>query len=374
MQFIDLTVQYDLIRDNVQQRMNKVLEHARFIMGPEVEELEERLAHYCGVKHAIACGSGTDALQMALMVLGLVPGDEVIMPAFSYFATAEVCLLLKLKPIFVDIDARTYNIDPQRIAEAITPRTKAIMPVSLFGQCADFDAINAIAAQHGLFVIEDGAQSFGASYKGRRSLSLSTIGCTSFFPSKTLGCYGDGGMCFTNDENIAKKLRMIRVHGQSEIYVHDIVGINSRLDTLQAAVLLAKFELFTDEAQQREQIAACYDAHLTDLVDTPYIEPYNRSIYSQYTIATDHRDTLQQLLKTQNIPSNIYYSKPMPTQTAYAGQGYKTDLFLQTESACKRVLSLPMHPYLKPLEQEQIIKAVQNAILTDNHSNQHVSG
>lgn len=362
MQFNDLSVQYQRIREDVRQRMNRVLEHSRFIMGPEIAELEETLAGYVGVKHAIACGNGTDALQIALMALGLTPGDEVIMPAFSYFATAEVALLLKLKPVFVDIDPRTYNLDPTRLAAAITPRTKAIMPVSLFGQCADFDAINAIVNASRITVIEDGAQSFGAIYKGRRSLSLSAVGCTSFFPSKPLGCYGDGGMCFTDDEALAKKLRMIRVHGQSKTYMHDIVGVNSRLDSLQAAVLLAKFAVFGDEVQRRQKVAARYAEHLAGYVEIPYVEPNNLSVYGQYTIATDHRNILQKSFKAQDIPCNIYYPRPMPAQPACGGEGYAEGAFPNAESACRRVLSLPMHPYLEEKDQDRVIAAVREAI------------
>lgn len=365
MQFNDLVFQYRRIQDDVRERMEGVLEHGRFIMGPEVAALEGELAEYVGVKHAIACANGTDALQISLMALDAAPGDEIIMPAFSYFATAEVSLLLKLKPVFVDIDPRTYNIDPAHIAAAITPRTKAIMPVSLFGQCADFDVINAIATKKGIMVIEDGAQSFGGRYKGRRSLSLSPVGCTSFFPSKPLGCYGDGGMCFTDDEVLAQKLRMIRVHGQSKSYVHEVVGVNSRLDTLQAAVLLAKFAVFEDEVERRQAVAARYAEHLAGYVETPYVEPHNLSVYAQYTIATDRREALQKALKAQDIPCNIYYPRPMPAQAACGGAGYKEGLFPHAERACRRVLSLPMHPYLETKDQDRVIAAVREAVGKD---------
>lgn len=363
MHFINLSLQFKALQPSLQNRINHVLEHGRYIMGPEVGELEEKLARYVGVKHAIACANGTDALQIALMALDLQPGDEVIMPSFSYFATAEVCLLLRLVPVFVDIDPRTYNIAPSLIAAAITPRTKAIIPVSLFGQCADMDAINTIAKTHNLAVIEDGAQSFGASYKGRRSLALSTIGCTSFFPSKPLGCYGDGGMCFTNDEGLATRLRMIRVHGQSKTYAHDIIGVNSRLDTLQAAILLSKFEAFPQELELRQKVAARYTEHLKAHVETPYIEPHNVCAYAQYTIRTPHRDALQKALKDKDIPTMVYYPIPMPAQRSISNKPLAPQQFTHAEAACQQVLSLPMHPYLSEEEQDTVITAIKQFAL-----------
>ena len=285
MQFIDLKAQYNLIKENVDKRIQKVLDHQKFIMGPEIQELEETLAEYVGVKHCIGVANGTDALQISMMALGIGPGDEVITTPFSFIATAETIVLLGAKPVFVDIDPKTYNINPVLIEQAITPKTKAIMPVSLYGQCADFDRINQIAAKHNIPVIEDGAQSFGATYKGKKSCSLSTIGCTSFFPSKPLGAYGDAGACFTDNDELAKTIREIRVHGQDRRYHHPRIGVNGRLDTLQAAILLAKFEIFPKEVEARSQIGQKYSELLknTDVI-TPYIEPHNTSVYAQYTV------------------------------------------------------------------------------------------
>jgi len=269
MDFIDLKTQQQRIKTSIDANMATVLAHGRYIMGPEVGELEERLADYVGVDHAIGVASGTDALLIAMMALGVGHGDEVITTPFSFIATAETIVLLGAKPVFVDIDPKTYNIDPNLIEDAITKRTKAIMPVSLYGQCADYDAINAIAVNHDIPVIEDGCQSFGATYKGKRSCALTTIGGTSFFPSKPLGCYGDGGACFTNDDELAKAMREIRVHGQDRRYHHSHIGINGRLDTLQAAILLAKMEIFEDEVLARERIGARYSKLLGDSVVTP---------------------------------------------------------------------------------------------------------
>ena len=274
MQFIDLKAQYLQIKENVDKRIQKVLDHQRFIMGPEVQELEERLADYVGVKHCLGVANGTDALQISMMAIGIKPGDEVITTPFSFIATAETIVLLGAKPVFVDIDPKTYNISPNLIEQAITDKTKAIMPVSLYGQCAEFNKINQIAKKHKLPVIEDGAQSFGATYKGKRSCSLSTIACTSFFPSKPLGAYGDAGACFTDDDEIAKAIREIRVHGQDRRYHHPRIGVNGRLDTLQAAILLAKFDIFPQEVEARSKIGQKYSELLKNTeVITPYIEP-----------------------------------------------------------------------------------------------------
>ena len=287
--FIDLKSQYKVLESNIKSRINIVLEHGQYIMGPEVPELESRLAEFVGVKHCISASSGTDTLMIAMMALGIGAGDEVITTPFTFIATGEMIALLGAIPVFVDIDPRTYNIDPTRIDAAITSKTKAIMPVSLYGQCADFDAINAIAEKHGLPVIEDAAQSFGATYKGRKSCGLSTIGSTSFFPSKPLGAYGDGGALFTNDNALAKAMREIRVHGQEKRYYHSRIGVNGRLDTLQAAILLAKLERFDWEVEQRGRLGARYTELIqkqNSIVDiiTPFIEQYNTSVYAQYTI------------------------------------------------------------------------------------------
>ena len=308
MQFIDLQAQQARIKDQIDRNIQKVLTHGKYIMGPEVAELEERLADHVGTRHAIGVSSGTDALLIALMALGVGHGDEVITTPFSFIATAETIVLLGAKPVFVDIRPDTYNLDPALIEEAITPRTKAIMPVSLYGQCADFDAIDAIAQRHGLPVIEDGAQSFGATYKGRQSCGLSTIGCTSFFPSKPLGGYGDGGACFTNDDALAKAMREIRVHGQDRRYHHPLIGVNGRLDTLQAAVLLAKLDIFPDEVKARERIGARYTEELGGAVVTPFVEPHNTSVYAQYTVQVASRVAVQEHLKAADVPTAVHLS------------------------------------------------------------------
>ncbi len=360
MQFIDLKTQQDKIRKQIDQRINTVLDHGKYIMGPEVAELEETLADFVGVKHCIGVASGTDALQIAMMALDIKPGDEVITTPFTFIATGEMIALLGAKPVFVDIDPKTYNIDPDKIEQAITPKTKAIMPVSLYGQCADMDAINAIAAKHHLPVIEDGAQSLGATYKGKQSCSLSTIGCTSFFPSKPLGGYGDGGACFTNDDNLAKIMKEIRVHGQDRRYHHPRIGINGRLDTLQAAILLAKLEIFPEEVKARKQIGQNY----TDLIlatentiTPPFIEAYNTSVYAQYTISVNEREQIQKKLSEAGVPTAVHYPVPLNKQPAL--QTSEFDLSV-AEDLSNKVMSLPMHPYLTATEQEIIINVLCN--------------
>jgi len=345
-EFIDLKTQQERIRPELDRRMKAVLAHGQYVMGPEVKELEERLAVYVGVKHCVSASSGTDTLLIALMALGIGPGDEVITSPFTFIATGEMIALTGAQPVFVDIDSRTFNIDPAKIEAAITPRTKAIMPVSLYGQCADFDAINIIAGKYSLPVIEDGAQSFGATYKGRRSCGLSTIGSTSFFPSKPLGCYGDGGALFTNDDVLANAMREIRVHGQDRRYHHPRIGINGRLDTFQAAVLLAKLELFDYEVEARARIGARYSELLKDAVVTPSIEPLNTSVYAQYTVQVDSRELVQTKLQEQGIPTAVHYPVPLHLQPVFSGLGMGEGSFPVAEAAAKRVMSLPMHPYL----------------------------
>lgn len=344
--FIDLAAQQAIIRPQLERGMESVLRHGQYIMGPEVAELEEKLAGYVGVKHCITASSGTDTLLIALMALGIGPGDEVITSPFTFIATGEMIALAGAKPVFVDIDPRTYNIDPSLIEAAITSRTKAIMPVSLYGQCADFDAINAIAGKHNLPVIEDGAQSFGATYKGRRSCSLSTIGSTSFFPSKPLGCYGDGGALFTNDDELATRMRQIRAHGQDRRYHHPILGLNGRMDTLQAAVLLAKLEVFDEEVVARARIGARYTELLGKSVVTPFIEPENSSVYAQYTVQVETRSDVQKKLSELSVPTAVHYPVPLHLQPVFAGSGQCIGSFPIAETASSRVMSLPMHPYL----------------------------
>jgi UDP-2-acetamido-2-deoxy-ribo-hexuluronate aminotransferase len=345
MEFIDLKSQYKRLKLEIDAGIQRVLDHGQFILGPEVAELEKKLAHYVGATHCISVANGTDALQIAQMALGVSAGDEVITPGFTYIATAETVALLGAKPVYVDIDARTYNLDPQLLEAAITPRTKAIIPVSLYGQCADFDAINAIAAKHGIPVIEDAAQSFGASYKGRKSCNLSTIACASFFPSKPLGCYGDGGAIFTSDDELAKVMRQIARHGQDRRYHHIRVGVNSRLDTIQAAILLPKLAIFDEEMQQRQVVADRYTALLnaSGIDSTPYIESFNACAWAQYTVRIPGRQSVQDGLATVGIPTAVHYPIPLNKQPAVAD----TASYLPIgEQVAAEVMSLPMSPYL----------------------------
>jgi UDP-2-acetamido-2-deoxy-ribo-hexuluronate aminotransferase len=360
-EFCDLMAQQARIKDKIDAGIQRVLAHGLYILGPEVAELEERLAAYVGAKYCITCANGTDALQIAQMALGIGPGDEVITPGFTYIATAETVALLGARPVYVDIDPRTYNLDPALLEAAITPRTKAIIPVSLYGQCADYDAINAIAAKHGIPVIEDAAQSFGATYKGRKSCNLTTIACTSFFPSKPLGCYGDGGAIFTNEDKLALVMRQIARHGQDRRYHHVRVGVNSRLDTLQAAILLAKLEIFDDETAARQRVAEQYGCVLSDVgvYITPHIEPYNVSAYAQYTIQIEGRDIVQNRLKQAGVPTAVHYPTPLNKQPAVAN----SELLLPNgDKVAGRVLSLPMHPYLEASTIIAICHALQKAL------------
>jgi UDP-2-acetamido-2-deoxy-ribo-hexuluronate aminotransferase len=360
--FIDLAKQQRRILPEIEKRMAAVLKHGQYILGPEISELESKLAAYTGAKHCIAVSSGTDALLIALMAIGIKPGDEVITTPFTFIATGEVIALLGAKPVFVDIDPRTYNIDPKLIEAAVTARTKAIMPVSLYGQCADFDAINAIASKHSLTVIEDACQSFGATYKGRKSCALSDIACTSFFPSKPLGCYGDGGACFTDDDATAAKMRQVMNHGQDRRYHHPMIGLNGRCDTLQAAVLLAKMEIFEEEVALRAEIGARYSRMFSDAskgkIVTPYIEPGNTSVYAQYTIQIEDRDNLQQALQAKGVPTAVHYPVPLNLQPAFASLGKQEGSFPVSDAVASRVMSLPMHPYLADSDMSLIVEAV----------------
>lgn len=360
--FIDLARQQERIKPDLDRRMQAVLKHGQYIMGPEIRELEERLTAYCGARHAIALSSGTDALLVAMMALGIGAGDEVITSPFTFIATGEMIALLGATPVFVDIEPATYNIDPRLIEAAITPKTRAIMPVSLYGQCADFDAINAIAAKHNLPVIEDACQSFGATYNGRKSCNLSTIGCTSFFPSKPLGCYGDGGACFTSDDALALKMRQIMAHGQDRRYHHPLLGINGRLDSLQAAVLLAKLEIFEDEVVQRARIGARYSELLGTTIVTPALREGNTSVYAQYTVQVANRDAVQQQLQTQGIPTAVHYPVPLHLQPVFGYLGKPAGSFPVAEAAAERVMSLPMHPYLSEAELAIIATALQGVV------------
>lgn len=356
-EFIDLKAQQNRIKDKIDAGIQSVLTHGQYILGPEVTELEEKLAAYVGAKYCITCANGTDALQIAQMAFGIGPGDEVITPGFTYIATAETVALLGAKPVYVDVNSKTYNLDVEKLEAAITPKTKAIIPVSLYGQCADFDAINAIAAKYGIPVIEDAAQSFGATYKGRKSCNLSTVACTSFFPSKPLGCYGDGGAIFTNDEELAQVMRQIARHGQDRRYHHIRVGVNSRLDTIQAAILLPKLEILDDEMLARQKVAETYNQlfNQAGVHTTPYLEPYNTSAWAQYTIQVDNRAEVQKELQEQGVPTAVHYPIPLNKQPAVAD----TNVCLPVGDAiAERVMSLPMHPYLSLDEQEKIVTAL----------------
>jgi len=355
--FIDLKAQYQALKPQIQARINAVLEHGQYIMGPEVKELEDKLAAFTGAKHCITCASGTEALLMSLMALDIGPGDEIVTTPFTFVATAEVVVLLGARPVFVDVEPDTGNINADLIEAAITPRTKAIMPVSLYGQTADMDAINAIAAKHGSIpVIEDAAQSFGATYKGRQSCNLSTIGCTSFFPSKPLGCYGDGGAIFTNDDVLAQAMREIRVHGQSQRYVHTRVGVGGRMDTLQCAIFLAKLARFEWEVQQRKDIGQRYNL----LIDHACIariqqRPERTSVYAQYTVMVPNREALQKRLVEAGIPTAVHYPVPLNEQPAYKHLCCPNCTPVAQQLA-KRVMSLPMSADLDAEAQHEIIE------------------
>ena len=354
--FIDLKTQYQALKPQIQARIDAVLEHCQYIMGPEVKELEDKLAAFTGAKHCITCASGTEALLMSLMALGVGPGDEVVTTPFTFVATAEVIVLLGAKPVFVDVEPDTGNINADLIEAAITSRTKAIMPVSLYGQTADMDAINAIAAKHGnLPVIEDAAQSFGATYKGRQSCNLSTIGCTSFFPSKPLGCYGDGGAIFTNDDALAQAMREIRVHGQSQRYVHTRVGVGGRMDTLQCAIVLAKLERFGWEVQQRDEIGRRYNQFLDHAgIARVQQRPDRTSVYGQYTVMVSNREALQNSLADLGIPTAVHYPMPLNEQPAYKHLCCP-DCTPVAQQLAKRVMSLPMSAEIKPEQQQYIV-------------------
>ena len=358
MEFVDLKKQQIEIRSEIEFSIKKVLDHGRYILGPEVFELEKTLAEYVGVRHCISVSSGTDALLISMMALGIKRGDEVITTSFTFIAAVEAIKLLGAKPIYVDIEKNTYNLDPNKIEEAITDRTKLILPVSLFGQCVNMDSINKIAKKYLLPVLEDGAQSFGATYKNRKSCSMSTIGCTSFFPSKPLGCYGDGGAIFTNDDELATKIKSIRVHGQDKRYHHALLGLNGRLDTIQAAILIIKFKIFNNEILLRNKVAAFYTRKLnaTNLdVDTPFISKDNTSVYAQYAILVDNRKKVVSRLTKNKIPIAIHYPVPAHMQPAY--QDIKAKLPV-SECVSKKILCLPMHPYLNKCEQDMIVDII----------------
>ncbi len=362
--FVDLRAQYEALKPQIQARINRVLEHGQYIMGPEVLELEERLAGYTGAKYCISVASGTEALLISLMALGIGRGDEVITTPFTFVSTVEVIALLGATPVFVDIDPDTCNIDPGHIAGKITRSTRAIIPVSLYGQPADMEAINAIATRNGgLPVIEDAAQSFGANYNGRTSCNLCDIGCTSFFPSKPLGCYGDGGAVFTSDDGLARACREMRVHGQSERYVHTRVGVGGRMDTLQCAIVLAKLERFDWEISQRQRVAERYSelimAHknhrVTKVMSIPVVDSLRTSAYAQYTLQVEDREQLQVSMKKAGIPTAVHYPIPLNEQPAYKKYCCSSNCTPVASMVSRTVMSLPMHPDLGEEEQEKIV-------------------
>jgi UDP-2-acetamido-2-deoxy-ribo-hexuluronate aminotransferase len=367
--FIDLKAQQQLIFPALMERLQKVLAHGQYIMGPEIKQLESSLAAYVGMKHCVSCASGTDALLMALMAYEVGPGDAIFTTPFTFIATAEVIQLLGATPVFVDIDPRTFNLDPPRLAEAISglsknPPTnqlkpKGIIPVDLFGQPAAYDQINAIAEEQGLFVLEDAAQAFGATYKGKRAGSLADVAATSFFPAKPLGGYGDGGAIFTDDDELAEILRSIRVHGQgSHKYENVRLGLNGRLDTLQAAILLAKLEIFDQEIDFRQKVAGRYSQALAGEVAVPWVDPACTSVWAQYSILQNDRPALQQKLKDAGIPNAIYYPLPLHLQKAFAHLGYRQGDCEVSERTAQQILSLPMHPYLSEADQDRVIEVV----------------
>ncbi|MCP5151342.1 MAG: DegT/DnrJ/EryC1/StrS family aminotransferase [Ectothiorhodospiraceae bacterium] len=370
MQFIDLKAQYAALEKDIRAAIDGVLAHGQFIMGPEVRELEAAMAEYVGVKHAIGCSSGTDALLLPLMAWGVGPGDAVFTTPFTFIATAEVVSLLGATPVFVDVDPRTFNIDPKALETAIDEvvaagelRPRCVIPVDLFGLPADYDELRAVADSHGMLVLEDAAQSFGATYRGRRAGSLGHAAATSFFPAKPLGAYGDGGAVFTDDDELAARLDSIRVHGKgSDKYDNIRVGVNARLDTMQAAILKVKLAAFPGELERRQVAAQRYSQRLGNLVETPVVPDGYVSSWAQYSVLTDRRDHLQAGLKAAGVPTAVYYPKPLHQQTAYASLGYSTGDFPVSESCAARIISLPMHPYLDEATQDRVVDAVAEVL------------
>lgn len=361
MNFIDLKAQYAKYQKEINARIQVVLDHGAYVMGPEIVEIENKMAEYVGVKHAITVSSGTASLEIALRALGIGPGDEVITVPFTWISTAEVISAVGAIPVFVDIEPKYFNIDIKKMEAAITPKTKAIMPVSLFGQMPDYDAINAIAKKYSLPVIEDAAQSFGATQNGKQSCGVTLIGSTSFFPAKPLGCYGDGGALFTSDDSLAAKMRAIRNHGGEKRHFHQYVGLNGRFDTIQAAVLLAKWPHWPSEIEARNRIGARYSELLKNVCVVPEVMPGNTHVYAQYTIRIANRDALGEKLKAKGIPTAVYYPKCLHEQPVFAPYGCKLGDFPVSEKASQEVISLPMHPFLSEKDQDGIVEAIKQA-------------
>ena len=358
--FIDLQGQYRKYKNEIDEQIAQTLDSSAYIGGQKVALLEENLARFSGAKHAIACSNGSSAIFVSLLALGIGRGDEVITSPFTFFATAEMIALTGAKPVFVDIDEKTYNIDPSLIQAAITPKTKAIMPVSLFGQIADMKRINQIAAKHGLTVIEDAAQSFGAKQEGARSCSLSKLATTSFFPAKPLGCYGDGGAIFTSDDELAQKIKILLNHGSKERYFHSAIGINGRLDAIQAGVLNVKLKYFDDEIARRQEVAARYEQNLKNVV-TPFVESGNTSVWAQYCIRVKDRANMLEICAQKGVPTGVYYPLPLHLQEVFKDLGYKKGDFAVSERVSEDIMALPMSAFLSEQEQDYVIEVINNA-------------
>ncbi|MCK4836143.1 MAG: DegT/DnrJ/EryC1/StrS family aminotransferase [Candidatus Aminicenantes bacterium] len=370
MQFIDLEAQQKRIRSKIEENIMKVFDHGRYIMGPEIEELERKLADYVAIRYAVGVGSGTDALLISLLANRIGPLDAIFTSPFTFIATAEVIQLLGATPVFVDIESDTYNMDPQKLESTVRKvesegklNPRGIIPVDIFGQAVDYDEICSIAREYDLFVLEDAAQSFGGSYKGKKTCSLADIAATSFFPAKPLGAYGDGGMIFTDDKEMFDQLISIRVHGKGSYkYENDRVGINGRLDTIQAAILLAKFTIFSEEIELRQEVAERYNLGLKDYVRIPFVKKHNISAWAQYSVLHPRRDKIIEDLKTEGIPSAIYYPIPLHLQKAFSHLGYRPGDFPVSEKVCKEIFSLPMYPYLEPDKQKKIIDCIHRYV------------
>ena len=360
--FANLNLAYQEHKDSFDKAISDVINTSSFIMGKDVAILEKKLSDFTKVKHSISCSNGTDALLLAMMALEIKPGDEVITTPFTFIATAETIAFLGAKPVFVDIDENTYNIDVTKIEGSITEKTKAIMPVSLYGQVSEMDEINRIASKYNLPVIEDGAQSFGASYKGKKSCNVSTIGTTSFFPAKPMGCFGDGGAVFTNNDDLAEKMISMRIHGQTKRYHHKYIGMGGRLDTLQAAVLNVKIDNYDNDILRRQKVAVYYTNLLKDKVITPFVEEYNTSVWAQYYIRVNNRDYIQEKLKEKGIPTAVHYPKPLHLQECFEYLHYKLGDFPVSETVSNEIMSLPMNPYLTNEEQDYICKELINIL------------
>ncbi len=362
MKFLDLSADNARSQPAINEGLQAVAAHGRYILGPEVQELERRLAGYIGVEHALCVSSGTSALHIALLALNIGPGDEVITSPFSFFASAEVILMTGAKAVFVDIDPATFNLNPSLLEAAITPRTKAIMPVSLYGQPADVNAINAIAAQHDLPVIEDAAQSFGANYGDKKSCGITTIGCTSFYPTKPFGAMGDAGACFTNDDGLAEQMRLVHNHGQSAHYEHSRLGLNYRMNTMQAAVLLAKLPDLDYALQKRREVAQYYNQALQGIAQVPSLIDGSDSVYAQYTLRVNQRDKVRQALSERDVPTAVHYPTCLHKQPAIQA-GVSSNLsFAEAELASEQVMSMPFYPEMQPSEVQQVVDALAEVL------------